>query len=96
MCKFWWRSSSQNGRGIHWISWDQMSRKKSADGIGFHKLQDFNIALLGKQGRRLTTQQDSLVSKVYKVCYYPEGSSLTTKVCSSPSYGGALWRPKFF
>lgn len=57
--------------------------------MGFRKLQDFNVALLGKQGWRLTTQQDSLVSKIYKAPYYPSGTFLTAKVGNNPSY---IWR----
>ncbi|KAL8103095.1 hypothetical protein AgCh_027577 [Apium graveolens] len=34
MCKFWWRTSSQKERSIHWKSWNNMSKKKSAGGVG--------------------------------------------------------------
>lgn len=47
MNQFWWKSSSK-GKGIHWLSWDRMCGKKSNGGLGFRKLRDFNIALLGK------------------------------------------------
>lgn len=47
--------------------------KKIEGGMGFRKLQDFNVALLGKQGWRLVTNIDSLVEKVYIARYYPEG-----------------------
>ncbi|XP_074341885.1 putative mitochondrial protein AtMg00310 [Apium graveolens] len=66
MCKFWWHTNSSKDRGIYWLSWDNMSKKKSSGGMGFRKLHDFNIALIGKQGWRLLTHPEKLVSKVYK------------------------------
>lgn len=88
MNKYWWKGSNGN-KGIHWMQWDRMCAKKSEGGIGFRKLQDFNVALLGKQGWRLIVKTDSLVVRVYKARYYPEGSFLTAKVGSNPSY---IWR----
>ncbi|KAL8116031.1 hypothetical protein AgCh_022498 [Apium graveolens] len=58
-------------------------------GMGFRKLHDFNVALLGKQGWRLITNQESMVRKVYKSRYYPEGDFLSAKLGSNPSY---VWR----
>ncbi|XP_074370739.1 uncharacterized protein LOC141711921 [Apium graveolens] len=89
MCNFWWRSSTKKMRGLHWMSWDRMCTKKSEGGLGFRKMQDFNLALLGKQAWRLVTRQDSMVSKVYKARYYPTGSFLTAKLGPNPSY---VWR----
>lgn len=89
MCKFWWRSSTKQTKGIHWMSWDRMCRKKSDGGLGFRKLHDFNLALLGKQAWRLITKPDGMVSKIYKARYYPEGSFLTAKIGANPSY---IWR----
>ncbi|KAL8133670.1 hypothetical protein AgCh_008927 [Apium graveolens] len=89
MCKYWWRSSASKPKGIHWMSWDRMCMKKSEGGLGFRKLHDFNLALLGKQGWRLITNQESMVSKIYKARYYPNGSFLTAKLGSNPSY---VWR----
>ncbi|XP_060961965.1 uncharacterized protein LOC133032133 [Cannabis sativa] len=28
MCKFWWKSSSKGGTGIHWMNWDRMCAPK--------------------------------------------------------------------
>lgn len=63
--------------------------KKSEGGMGFRKLHDFNLALLGKQAWRLITRQDSMVSRVYKARYYPDGNFLNAKLGSNPSY---VWR----
>lgn len=86
--KFWWKNSSNN-KGIHWLQWDRMCTKKSRGGLGFRKLQDFNVALLGKQGWRLIDKPGTLVERVYKARYYPEGSFMSAKVGSNPSY---IWR----
>lgn len=50
MARYWWSSKPNNEKGIHWLSWDHMSYHKSAGGMGFRNLRDFNLALLGKQG----------------------------------------------
>lgn len=71
------------------MSWDRMCKKKSDEGLGFRKLYDFNLAFLGKQGWRLITKQDSMVSKVYKARYYPDSNFLIAKIGSNPNY---VWR----
>lgn len=38
MCKFWWKIKN---RGIHWMSWERMSKKKSDGGLGFRNLHEF-------------------------------------------------------
>lgn len=45
--------------------------------------------MLGKRGRRLFTNEDSLVSRVFKAKYYSEGSFLTAALGNNPSY---VWR----
>lgn len=89
MCKYWWRNSANKPKGIHWMSWDRLCKKKSEGGMGFRKLHDFNLALLGKQAWRLITQEQSLVSKIFKARYYPNGNFLTAKVGANPSF---VWR----
>lgn len=71
------------------MSWDRLCLKKSEGGLGFRKLHDFNLALLGKQAWRLTTNTDSLVSKIYQSRYYPGGNFITAKLGANPSY---VWR----
>lgn len=88
MNQFWWKGT-KGSKGIHWLSWDRMCVKKSSVVLGFRKLQDFNVALLGKQGWRLIVKPDSLVAKIYKARYFPDSSFLTEKVGSNPSY---IWR----
>lgn len=45
---YWWKSNSNNNKGIRWASWETMSMTKSKGGLGFRDLHGFNLALLGK------------------------------------------------
>ncbi|CAH9070991.1 unnamed protein product [Cuscuta europaea] len=62
---------------------------KSSGGMGFRKLKDFNIAMLGKQVWRLLKQPGTLVSRVLKARYYPKGGVLEAGLGSNPSL---IWR----
>ncbi|KAL9669442.1 hypothetical protein QQ045_006989 [Rhodiola kirilowii] len=48
-----------------------------------------NLTLLAKQGWRLLTRPNLLVSKLFKAKYYPESNVLNAGVGSRPSYA---WR----
>ncbi|XP_074337470.1 uncharacterized protein LOC141674663 [Apium graveolens] len=89
MCKYWWRSSPQKEKGIHWKSWDNMSKKKLEGGMGFRNVRDFNVGLLGNQGWRLLKYPNKLVNRVFKARYYPDRSFLNAKIGSNLSY---IWR----
>ncbi|XVE87725.1 hypothetical protein DITRI_Ditri19aG0011000 [Diplodiscus trichospermus] len=69
-----------------------MCMEKKAVGLGFRRLQEFNIALLGKQAWRLRTQPDLLVSKVFRAWYFPNSTFLEAKIRNNPSY---VWRSIF-
>lgn len=70
MAKFWW-SGSIDKQSLHWLSWDKLTAPNLKGGIGFWDFQQFNLALLGKQGWQLLTHPDSLCSKVLKGKYFP-------------------------
>lgn len=89
MCKFWWKTNPTKSKNIHWKRWENMCKAKAAGGLGFRSIRDFNIALLGKQIWRLLQYPDRLVSKIFKARYYPQGSVLSAKTGSNPSY---IWR----
>ena len=78
-----------SSKGIHWLCWDRMCKKKSDGGMGFKNLHEFNVALFGKQAWRFLTRLDLLVSKVYKARYFPTCSFLEVDLGCNPSY---LWR----
>lgn len=89
MGRYWWKSSFKKDKGMHWMSWDKLCRKKSRGGMGFRDRHDFNMALLAKKRWRLSTQPNNLVIKMYKARYYPNDTFLTAKLGSNPSF---VWR----
>ncbi|XP_060972000.1 uncharacterized protein LOC115703869 [Cannabis sativa] len=84
MSKFWWQSSNNSPKGIHWMSWKKLCKHKSKGGMGFRNLRSFNLALLGKQGWRLITKPETLVSRIFKARYYPR--FFTADIGNNPSY----------
>ncbi|KAJ8755558.1 hypothetical protein K2173_022137 [Erythroxylum novogranatense] len=89
MNKFWWKSGGENGKGIHWMAWERMSLPKKLGGLGFRRLHDFNLALLGKQGWNLITKPNTLVARVLKARYFSNSTFFDTTLAANPSY---LWR----
>lgn len=59
-------------RSIHWLSWDKLTVHKFFGGMSFKDLITFNLAMLGKQGWKLQTQPDCLVSRISKARYFLE------------------------
>ena len=57
-----------------WMSWEKMGRTREKGGLGFRDFENFNLALLTKQGWRLLHNTESLVAKIYKEKYYPNGT----------------------
>lgn len=57
--------------------------------MGFKKIRDFNIAMLGRQGWRLLKFEESLVGRVFKARYYPNGTFVEAKLGNNLSY---VWR----
>ena len=73
--RFWWGQVG-NERKIHWLSWEKLTRPKMDGGMGFKDLRQFNLAMLAKQGWRLIQDQESLLSRCFKACYFPRSSFL--------------------
>jgi len=86
---FWWGTNGRQGRGINWLSWDKLTMSKEYGGMGFHHLYGFNLAMLGKQGWRLLTNQDTIVSRVFKARYFPRCDFLEARLGHNPSF---IWR----
>jgi len=67
----------------------ELSAPKIHGGMGFKDLSAFNLAMLGKQGWKFITEPDSLVARIFKACYFPNGTFLTAQIGHNPSY---VWR----
>uniref|UniRef100_A0A803QJ80 Reverse transcriptase domain-containing protein n=1 Tax=Cannabis sativa TaxID=3483 RepID=A0A803QJ80_CANSA len=89
MSMFWWNSKSSKKRGISWMAWDRMARSKFGGGMGFRRLHEFNIAMLGKQGWKFLQEDHSLVFRVFKARYFPNDTFMTATLGNNPSF---VWR----
>ena len=89
MNSFWWGQNGSSNRGIKWMSWDRICGHKMEGGLGFRKLHEFNLAMLGKQGCKLLSHPDSLVARIFKARYYPNTSFLEAKAGANPSF---VWK----
>ena len=102
--EFQWGYSG-NSRKIHWTAWKKLCAPKSHRGLGFRDLENFNLALLGKQIWRLVHNKDSMFYKVFKARFFPNCSILDSGVKTMGSYAwqsvlkardvikqGAYWR----
>ena len=63
--KFWWGYKGE-GRKTHWMAWKKLCKPKCQGGLGFKDIENFNLAILGKQVWRLLHNKDSLFYKHYK------------------------------
>jgi len=66
--------------------------RKEYGGMGFRHFFGFNLAMLGKQGWKLLTNQDTIVARIYKAKYYPNNDFLGARLGHNPSY---IWRSIF-
>ena len=83
--RFWW-GQRNGGRKIHWMNKKNLYRSKHDGGMGFRDLQLFNSALLARQGWRLLHNSSSLVFRVLKAKYFPNGSFLEANVPRTASF----------
>nr|XP_023924674.1 uncharacterized protein LOC112036081 [Quercus suber] len=76
-------------RKIHLQRWGILTQAKKFGGMGFRDLKIFNLAMLAKQGWRLLQNQESLVFKCLKACYFPCCSFLEAVDSPTSSY---IWK----
>ncbi|KAL0345631.1 UNVERIFIED_CONTAM: putative mitochondrial protein [Sesamum radiatum] len=69
MADFWWHN--RGDKRMHWVAWQKLCRSTMEGGFGFRELKEFNLALLAKQGWRILTKPESLLSKIMKAKYFP-------------------------
>ena len=86
--KFWWGQCGER-RKSHWIRWEELTKSKFVNGMGFKDLILFNDALLAKQTWRLLNNTDSLFHRVFKAKFFPNCSILDAKESKASSYA---WR----
>lgn len=89
LSNYWWKTSQASNSKLNWMSWERMSKHKTAGGMGFRDFRDFNLAMLGKQGWRFMTNANSLVSRLYKARYFANSDFLNSKLGHNPSF---IWR----
>ena len=65
LAKFWW-GPGNDSTGMHWFSWQRLSIPKREGGLGFKDLENFNLALLGKQTWRILQHPECLMARVIK------------------------------
>lgn len=88
MTSFWWGNGG-DGRGIRWLAWDKLCDAKAGGGLGFRELNNFNVAMLAKQGWRLLNNENSLVTSIMKAKYFPHSDFLNATLGANPSF---MWR----
>lgn len=83
--KFWW-SYKREVRKTHWVAWKNLCKLKCQGGLGFKHIENFNLAMLGKQVWWLLHNKDSLFYKVFKSKYFPNCSILDEGMKVKGSY----------
>ncbi|XP_042950206.1 uncharacterized protein LOC122282314 [Carya illinoinensis] len=85
----WKWGSREEKTKTQWIPWKQMGKSKREGGLGYRDFEDFNLALLAKQGWRIIQNPSSLAARVLKAKYFFKSDFLKAKVGSNVSF---LWR----
>ncbi|KAL8134372.1 hypothetical protein AgCh_009411 [Apium graveolens] len=93
---YWWGSTGNNSKGIRWAAWDKMVLPKCKGGLGFRDLNDFNLALLGKNVWNFyCSRPNSLVTRLFKARYFPGKSILHAATGVGPSFvWTGIWEVK--
>ncbi|KAB2623920.1 ribonuclease H protein [Pyrus ussuriensis x Pyrus communis] len=86
IARFWWRDQKTK-RGVHWLTWKKVAKRKASRGLGFKEIIDFNLAMLAKVGWRLICNPESLLDKVFRAKYYPNSLFLEALVGRGTSWG---------
>lgn len=88
MARFWWGCQGDK-KNIHWMNWDSLCMPKNRGGLSFRSSEEFNRAMLAKQGWRLLKDDQSLVAQVLKSKYFNNCSFLEARLGKKSSF---VWR----
>ena len=86
--KFWW-GSKRGERKKAWVSRKIMTKPKYMGRMGFHDIEQFNLALLARQAWKILQEANSLIAHVLKSRYFPDGEFLDAPLGTNPSQ---VWR----
>ncbi|KAL0355136.1 UNVERIFIED_CONTAM: hypothetical protein Sradi_3960500 [Sesamum radiatum] len=84
MASFFWDSGKNHK--IHWLRWGKMCKRMNDGGLGQRDLHSFNMALLAKQGWRLMTRPEALLSRILTARYYPNSNFCEAKKKANASF----------
>lgn len=78
ICRYWWVQQDKENK-IHWVSWDEICRRKKEGGLGFRDLHLFNLAMLARQGCKILKNPESLCARLLSAKYGSKNSLLQAK-----------------
>lgn len=90
ICRYWW-SQQDKENNMHWVSWEEVCRRKEEGGLRYRDLHLFNLAMLAQQGWRILQNLDSLCAQLLNAKYGTNDSLLQAKEGPGISYS---WRSK--
>lgn len=86
IARFSWRDQKLK-KGVHWIAWNKVAKRKSSGGLGFREIISFNLVMLGKVGWHIMCNPESLLARVPCAKYFPSLSFLDAPVGRGTSWG---------
>ena len=68
ICRYWWAQQDKENK-MHWVSWEDICRRKEEGGLGYRDLHVFNLAMLARQGWRILQNPNSLCAQALMAPY---------------------------
>jgi hypothetical protein len=80
ICHYWWLQQDKENK-LHWISWEEVCRRKQKGGLGYRDLHLFNLAMQCWHARDggFCKNPDSLCAQLLRAKYGTKGSILHAK-----------------
>lgn len=86
MNSFWWGKIRGHVSGINWLKWDKLAIHKRERCMSFKNISVFNLSIFGKQGWRLLSNMDNLVTRISKAKYFFHSDFLSANLGQNPNY----------